>query len=136
MDNKQGKPKNARFWSIINDSPVKLTMRPGETMRHYSGGATDEGWSGEGHEWEYVEGDQDYPASVHETICHEGRDCDGGHSTVSEWSCEIEQLMSGQECKGFGLSKLEAMAWNGVRLPRWQEGSVSNWDQFAEAAGY
>ena len=42
---------NARFWQWINGGPVKITLRPGQTITHYVGGSTDEGYERTWHKW-------------------------------------------------------------------------------------
>ena len=45
-----GEMKTARFW-IWNNGPVKLTIRPGQTLRHTSFSEDEEGWSSREDEW-------------------------------------------------------------------------------------
>lgn len=110
---------NARFWTYLNGSPVKLTMRPGQTVRHFSKGPTDEGWSSEAHTWHF-----DGFKVVHEGV-EDGRDCDGRLTQCWGSVCAITDLRAGHRDDE-----------NGLCYPEWKHVSASQRDEFAEAAGY
>ena len=46
-------PPNARFWVFKHTGPVKLTLRPGQTLHHYHGERTEEGWTSTAESWFY-----------------------------------------------------------------------------------
>lgn len=64
---------NARFWTHMSNGVVKLTVKPGETLRWHSFERHDEGWSSEAHEWS-----SDGYTLFH-SVTIESRDCDGRH---------------------------------------------------------
>jgi hypothetical protein len=37
-------PRNIRFWAYVNGCYVKITLRYGDALPHYEGGATEEGY--------------------------------------------------------------------------------------------
>ena len=45
--------RNARFWVYENGTDVKLTLRPGQALRHHTGGPDEEGWSSTLTTWEF-----------------------------------------------------------------------------------
>lgn len=128
------KTRNARFWAYVNGSAVKLTLRPGQTLRWYRGWTHEEGWSSELLEWEYDADD----AEVVRQVVTDGRDCDGRLTRVQTDYCPVGQLTGGNypSVTGLGLSAMEIAAWNEVVWPNWQEASRCQRDEFAEAAGY
>ena len=116
------RPRNARFWFFLNCGPVKITLTPGQQLEHVQGGPCDEGWSSEAHSWE-LEGD-----TVHAEYANEGRDCDGRHGWYSSSVCDVADLRAGAWPDGVDLE--------GDRWPKWENASASQYDQFAELAGY
>lgn len=122
--------RNARFWVMVNLSPVKITLRPGQELSHYSQWQHDEGWASEYRAWTH-NGD-------HVTVEHatDGTDCDGRLSTNSTWTAPLADL-SGIEPGGVDyISKLDAPAWQGVTWPNWQRSHASQRDYAAEAMNY
>ena len=118
----------ARFWAFINDSPVKISIRPGMVLLHASGGAHEEGYSMEWIRWEH---DGDRVLCEFGTV---GRDCDGPHETTSELQCPLPDLRS-------RIIELESCGfWPRPRswllFPAWEKISTSQRDYTAEAAGY
>ena len=110
--------RNARFWLFVHGSPVKLTLKPGQTINHCAGGPTDEGYS---YETTQLTHEIDQIKWVAGSI---GRDCDGGHEHFKESSCE-PHLLRDREIKDYDFG-----------FPIWSDGESSQRDQFAEAAGY
>lgn len=66
---------NARIWTHLNDGFVKLTLEVNRPLVWGKFGRHDEGWSSEVHRWEW-DGNE-----LVESICTDGRDCDGRLST-------------------------------------------------------
>jgi hypothetical protein len=116
-------PRNARFWTCVNAGLVKITLRPGQTLRHCQGGPTDEGWSRHAITWTYEDD------AVKRVIVDEGRDCDGHTSNVWEEYCAIDRLNLGSEPYGLGDCQ-------GIHYPDWEELDHYCRDQYAELAGY
>jgi hypothetical protein len=82
---------NARFWSYRNGSPVKITLKPEQELRHWYGGADEEGCSSTLEGWYYdAEGDR-----VVHTWSTKGRDCDGVHYGYGQIVCGLDRLMAG-----------------------------------------
>ncbi|MEQ8849243.1 hypothetical protein [Botrimarina sp.] len=117
--------RNARFWTIHNGAPVKLTLRPGQQLTHASGGACEEGYACEFTLWVH---DADH-ACV--TRCCEswGTDCDGGWDRSDDSIAALDALDALEPCGGFPELR-------GLRFPRWQR--LDGWqrDHAAELAGY
>lgn len=112
---------NARFWTIINGSPVKITLQPHETLRHTRGGPTEEGYSYSGNEWYWDE------RVVHVLNWSKARGCDGPLETYCEqWinPCDLKHHTS------------EFVEDPEVMFPRYQTMDCCQYDAFAAAAGY
>jgi len=110
--------KNARFIDWINDGPVKLTLRPGQTLRHRTFRRHDEGFNATEIGWTH-EGDR-VAYEMHNT----GTDCDGRMDYYAAGECRLERLKSGFE-EDFGM-----------RYPDWVKTDSSQRDYTAEAMGY
>ena len=124
---------NARFWAYVNGSPVKITLKPGQSLEWYSSRSHDEGWSGEGHTWEY----DDCDGLIVDSMIHEGADCDGRHGDTRSYHCDLFLLQHGSEPGGLDYcDKLSRPAWNGVVWPKWELAGSRAYDQYAESMNY
>jgi hypothetical protein len=122
MDN----ARNARFWIWINGDWVKLTIKPGQRLEHYTSEAHEEGWSSEGNTWTH-EG-----THVVSTVDTDGSDCDGRMSWGCTVHCGMDYLAAHREENEVrnGVSE-----WRPPR-PEWERGEEFRRDYQAEAAGY
>lgn len=111
---------NARFWTIIHNSPVKLTLRPGQSVTHIEQGATDEGYRYSGCTWSLGDGIVQCAWGSRET------DCDGRHENSGETYAPIYALRRGSE---------DSVS-PGVVYPAWERGEHWQRDHAAESAGY
>lgn len=111
--------QNARFWDYVNDSWVKITLRPGQQLHHSYGGPTEEGYRWGTTSWEH-EGDR-----VVEIDDIQSRDCDGRMDTHGEYACPLEEL-NGRPSEFSPVG----------RVPNWKRVSSRQRDYSAEAAGY
>lgn len=113
--------RNARFWEYHNGAPVKLTLRPGQSLSHYSGGRTDEGWSSTATTWRLSSNGR----VLERDITSDGADCDG-------------RLTTG--CDSVALTERDSFVplYYAPELlrPDWRDAGGWQRDQFAEAAGY
>ena len=117
---------NVRFWvhnwSHPNSPPVKITLKPGQSLSHEHGGPTDEGWNYESQTW------------IHEGDCirldtfSDGVDCDGRLSTGGTYYCMIGEDLSNRT--------YEDMESYIPGVPVWTEEDSFQRDYSAEAAGY
>lgn len=115
---------NARFWAWINGDWVKLRLEPGQSLTWSSYKRTDEGWSSEGESW-LLNGQ-----TVINTCCTEGVDCDGRHSWVGDYQCDIDHLgASIHEQESYHQGKR-------INTPVWVPVDSYARDYTAEAAGY
>ena len=128
MQNEAGKPmgelemthpRNARFWTLAHGSPVKITLKPGQSLAFGYSDRADEGWSSY-HECSIHTGD-----AVFCDQYEDGIDCDGRMSSTHLRSCPLPELMSGN------TDYDPAIVW-----PAWGRVSASQRDYAAEAAGY
>ncbi len=110
--------KNARFLEFINDGQVKITLRPGQSLRHRSFHRHDEGYSATEICWSH-RGDR-----VIYEMDSRGSDCDGRTSYSAAGECALDRLKSGFE-EDFGM-----------RYPDWVKTYSSQRDYTAEAMGY
>jgi hypothetical protein len=107
---------NVRFWEYCNGSPVRLTLKPGKSLRWWHGERHEEGWSSEGIVWTYTDED------VRRQINTDGTDCDGRLSTHNVQRAELHQL--------------NARTVEGTAFPDWHMVEQSQRDYTAEAMGY
>lgn len=110
--------RNARFWIWWNGGFVKLTLRPDECREIISGGRTEEGWSRTIESFCYCDG------IVTSIVYDDGSDCDGRHSSTTEWHCPLAELRSRETLHG------------GPLMPAWKRGAAEQFDQFAESMNY
>lgn len=115
----------ARFWALVNGSPVKLTVREGEELHWGRGWRHEEGWSSESAiyriERDCREGRLPY------VVCEwgtDGTDCDGRLSAGGTSVANVMDLKSGY---------IESEE---VRYPKWESEEGWQRDYQAEAAGY
>jgi hypothetical protein len=109
---------NARFWTNLHDSPIKLTLRPGQMLCWNTWDRDEEGWSSTTESWT-LDGD----TLIHGWIT-DGRDCDGRLTTRGHSQCDMADL---------GAGYLDS---DGTRYPKWGDAQTSQRDYSAEAAGY
>jgi len=108
---------NARFWSWMNGHPVKITLRPGQTLTWSKWQRTDEGWDAFSSTWSHV-GD-----GVRYEWCNDGVDCDERLRQGGEAFAALEGLRAGNEVEG-------------ITYPHWARRNTWQRDYQAEAAGY
>jgi len=108
---------NARFWVVILDEPVKITLTPGQKLHWYKWSPDEEGWSSR-----YEEFEHDGERVIWRTRT-DGVDCDGRLTQYWEGSASLDQLA----VSDLGL---------GVLQPKWENEKTSQRDYQAEAAGY
>lgn len=113
------KTPNVRFWTYISRDWVKLTLHPGQTIRHYKGWETEEGYDSYAEEWEHNIDEVNY-------ICHSaGRDCDGRHSETSYLHGSVPLKFTENDYSPDG------------RIPDWSRAKPSYcYDQYAQMANY
>lgn len=114
---------NARFWVHCNGNPVKLTLREGQSLEWYHSGPSDEGWSAEGEQYTYSDGE------VRRRWISDGRDCDGRLTREGLDRCSLTRLQA------------QVSGWNeydreGIRFPEWQDLRSCQRDEYAEAMNY
>lgn len=127
---------NARFWVWENDGWIKLTLKPGQTLRYFHGGLTDEGFSHHHQEFEY---DADDGVVISRYTSH-ARDCDGPHDYECDSHCPVSELQARPPVKrgdpteyGEGFEEQFDIP---VPRPEWRKVSASQRDYYAEAMGY
>lgn len=113
------KTPNVRFWECVNGDTVKLTIKPGGTLRWCKSAPDDEGYSYESIAWTH---NIDQVETNREAG---GRDCDGGHQHFSEYSCLIKNLAANPPNE-----------YRDKPIPEWEKGDCYQRDQYAEMAGY
>jgi hypothetical protein len=128
--------KNARFWMWLNGSPVKLTLKPRQSLCWEHRQSTDEGWSAVACSWFHYVGDGTSDRLPEQSVCrHEyrdGVDCDGRMSSHVETECPLYRLdthITARPYQEYHDGKL-------IRYPEWDWLKVSQRDYEAEKAGY
>jgi hypothetical protein len=122
--------RNARFWVYSGNAEggwVKLTLKPGQTLSHASGGPCDEGYSYREDSWTH---NGDHLQGESST---ESRDCDGRYSHY--WEGHAIDLLPHWDHYKSGNYVDEDPTLLGL-TPSWVEGECSVRDHSAEAAGY
>ena len=127
---------NARFWEWINGSFVKITLRPGQTLRWHHGEQTEEGWASIDEEWHYNERGNEIVNRCEE----DERDCDGRFQTTSKSTCDLNFLREGYQPRCLEepdqYSPVEVEAAQGVIFPKWIKRRAGQRDFEAEKMGY
>jgi hypothetical protein len=100
-----------RFKELINEGEVTLTLQPGGSLRHTTGGQTEEGFDVTHMLWQL----SDDGRHLTLYITRRARDCDGSGSYYTDLEAD------GTKPDGF---------------PRWTTLQTSQRDYSAEAAGY
>lgn len=119
-------PYHARFWEFVNDGFVKLTLKPGQTLRHSQGGRHEEGWWSRSNTWTFD------GAEVVNDMLDDGTDCDGRLSHRYTGACPVEKLYARIQT----LPYAPDMGNGAIGLPDWQKVRSGQRDYMAEAAGY
>lgn len=114
--------RNARFWVYWNQGWAKLTVRPGETLHLYRGGATDEGFYRRSESY-YIQGDLLY--CDHDSF---ESDCDGRHGYNSTHVCPLDRLAA--------KAPEDYMPAGAPHTPKWTSESEWQRDHFAESMNY
>ena len=125
---------NLRLWTWADGGPVKLTLRPGQSLRWSYGGPHEEGYCWTMHTWTHT---NDPVMGVIEVIETRGRCCDGPHESYGKYWCPASQLRSGplmhlDKHDEYG----EPIPLPNSNRPTWQALKTSQRDHYAEAAGY
>ncbi len=107
---------NARFWEWINDDWVKITLKPGQVLEWSQGYPTEEGWHRESRLWSHEGKQIRYYGQT------DGVDCDGRLTNNYEFVAKINEL--------------DTRVRGDYTLPKWTEVASSQYDQFAQMAGY
>lgn len=115
-----------RFWEHVNGGFVKLTLYPGQTLRHSQGGSHDEGWWSRANTWTF-----DGKEVVNDSL-DDGTDCDGRLSRRYVGACPVEKLYARIQEPPYA----PVVDGKVVGLPDWQEVRSGQRDYTAEAAGY
>lgn len=115
---------NARFWVFVNGGPVKLTLKPGQSLSRSKWQRHEEGYSTEQETW------------THDTDCVRrewsfgGCDCDGSLERYGKDFCWLSDLLVLEPYSA------DDPNYQGVRWPDWQEEDRGQRDLYAEMAGY
>ncbi len=110
---------NARFWVYINSGYARITLRQGQSVTHYSGGPTDEGYNHKRERWS-LNG-----MVIRHEVSIDACDCDGRITHHQEREAEISQLRA-----------YPAYSAPDLRVPRWMVAGTYQRDYAAEAMGY
>lgn len=120
---------NARFWTWENGGWVKLTLKPGQTLRYCKGAPDEEGWWWFGQEFEYDTDECVIVSRYSSAAC----DCDGPIERYSESECPLSDLQARPPEPAdpeWGTEEIP------VPRPEWRKVSASQRDYYAEAMGY
>ena len=122
---------NARFWVYRNGTYVKLTLKPGQEVRHAFYRTTDEGWASQTDSWRHG------MDRVRNTWRFDGSDCDGRTSTSGAQECPLGELQGRRFIDDGSYDERDRFGGHQIPYPRWQEvGRQRCYDQFAELANY
>ena len=118
---------SARFWIRWNGDWCKITLMPGEDIDLYRSEKTDEGWKSEHRNYSFDGVEIVWDSRVSE------RDCDG---LTSRDDIQVALLAQLKDELCYNLADDGSWIELPFRRPTWQEESVRQYDQYAEAAGY
>jgi len=125
---------SARFWTYINGTWSKITVKQGQQLHWSRHAPHEEGWESEAFTW-VISGE-----TLYRSLDTESQDCDGYHSDVLRSSCHIPRGLKGRSAIKFGphrqLTSIESMITQFIRVPSWIKIHHDQYDQRAEAAGY
>ena len=122
--------KNARFWVYHqNDecrwTPVKITLKPGDTFEHGYSYSHDEGWASGLHSYHYD------GATISVSRDEESTDCDGRHSSGYVGFCTIQSLNDSPNRRWVDDDTGQTYV-----QPAWTATETAQRDYRAEEAGY
>jgi hypothetical protein len=112
------KKQNARFWVWANNAPAKVTLRPGQSVTHFTYARHDEGFYSTQTTWTH-DGE-----GVDLSYYSAGTDCDGRHENGLEGFCPLDMLAAGIREDDL------------PPFPKWKYGPTAYRDYYAEAMGY
>ena len=115
----------ARIWILWSGDWVKVSMSPGEELHCGHSESHEEGFSAR-----YLTLSFDGFEVVREDHTR-ARDCDGYTESTSTSYTTLVDLKRGLRCLGDDMKPLP-----GMRQPVWQDSESSQYDQYAQAAGY
>ena len=120
---------NARFWMLVNQYPVKLTLRPGqERCWHHTCKAREDGRHAG------LQFSRTWLYDGRRVLCTtqvDGRDGDGRLRTLLQLSCPTDRLAS-RTIEFFAVNQDDEQ----IRFPAWKNLDEVTWDDQAIAAGY
>jgi hypothetical protein len=124
--------RNARFWVTNSASGelawCKLTLRPGQSLEHYCGGPTDEGWWSHSALWA-LDAREGCEPVLRQSTTSDGSDCDGRVSHHRECHARLDRSRVPHR------DPMYRPPMPGL-LPDWVEDGHEVNDRFARAAGY
>jgi hypothetical protein len=109
---------NARFWTVVNNGLVKLTLRYGHPIIHARVQNTDEGWNMDANTWIH------YGKHIEVLWVSDGRDCDGRMTNSGISRSSLEDLKAGH------------VNDEGIKFPIWHSIENNQRDYEAEKMGY
>lgn len=115
--------RNFRFSVHVNGGPVKITLRPGQSLEHGTFAYTDEGYTKESYRWSLAKDGSELLREWYQ----DGRDCDGRLSR------------SGEDCldpSAPEFCNVEIVYGVQFSYPRFNPISEGQRDYSAEAMGY
>jgi len=113
--------RNVRFWIFPRSTPVKLTLRPGQTLTYSECHRTEEGFSGTSERLTY---DAEQGLVFSEWVT-EGRDCDGYLSHSGTKCFKVENASAGHVDE------------EGISYPQWDDYEPTRvYDQYAQMMNY
>lgn len=111
--------KPNKFWDFINNSHVRLKIKPGQVLQWHR-----RGWNGEGYSWEeqmwYVQ-----DSILRNEYCSGARDCDGSHRSGGILVCPLNELAEDVSFHDPAIKK-----------PNWRKEEDWQRDAFAEQNNY
>ena len=109
--------KTIRFWTFVNGSPVKISVKPNKFCSWYKYERTEEGFSTTSISWEWREN------AVEQNTAIRARDCDGPVTFEDRYLLTADRVKAGN-------------LYEGIRYPEWKKMCECQQDLYAERAGY
>lgn len=109
--------KTIRFWTFLNGSPVKISVKPNRFFSWHKYERTEEGFSSSSISWEWREN------AVEQNTVTRCRDCDGPARFENTYLLTYDRVKAGN-------------FYEGIQYPEWTKILERQEDYFAEMAGY
>lgn len=123
--------KNLNIWHYWNGTYSKIKLRPGKTVALYQYQTTDEGWNSDE---DRITLEEDGTVTL-ESV-NDGRDCDGRLTRSASFIMDGLTRVEIEKEPTALMIKTKVQVSEVLFAPNWREWAHTNYDEYAQAAGY